>query len=141
MAARSGAAPSHEAVSDCRRLGDRVGTGDPFRRNLPHREARLDTKLDTLQRRSLFPVSGGILLADRSEGLAQMELPPDRNRDELDCRLSDRGAMAGLYRQRAQYSFGPAAVPDLRRRNRASAPRHCRAADLLADPVLDVSAQ
>jgi heparan-alpha-glucosaminide N-acetyltransferase len=47
----------------------------PLHRHLPGGEAHLDAELDAVQRRSLLPVSGGVQLGDRREGLRKWAFP------------------------------------------------------------------
>jgi heparan-alpha-glucosaminide N-acetyltransferase len=66
-------------------------------RNLPHRQAHLDAKLDPLQRRHLLPGPGLVQLDHRRQGEARLGISPHRSRHKLDCRLPHCPHVGGIY--------------------------------------------
>ncbi len=90
---------------------------------------------------TLLPLPGRLLLADRSQRLAPMDLPAGSDRYELDCRLPDRPSLGALHHRFVPHQPRSELLSIPRRRPRTPAARHRRAPGLLAGSLLDVPAQ
>ena len=97
VAARLGSRGADAAAPGGGRDRSRRRTAAPFHRHLSGGETHLDARVDAVQRRSLFPFPGGLLLADRGQGLSQMGVPAGGDRRQLHRRVPDGPPLGRLH--------------------------------------------
>ena len=98
-----GSVDSDAATAGGGRDRHRGGPAAALHGHLSGGEAHLDAGVDAVQRRSVLPVPGGLLLADGGEGVSQVGIPAGGDRGQLDCGVPDGAPVGALH---------PGFVPD-----------------------------
>src|SRR5437867_4060899 len=129
-------------MAGCRgrhRIGRRLAAGRV--RYLPGREAYLDAELDAFQRGLVLPAPRGVLRPGGRPWTEETRLPAHSHRYKLHRGLLHRASVRWFHLPESHDPSQPEFLQAVWRHLRAVSPRSGGVVGLLADPLVDVSAQ